>query len=81
MQVVNQCVLNIIVVTLTNDFVCSVNENMLEQMKSLQFDGVSIYKMYMETHIRPQYQKNKSKAIKELFLYLNLRQNVKLDGL
>lgn len=55
MQVVNQCVLNIIVVTLTNDFVCSVNENMLEQMKSLQFDGVSIYKMYMETDIRPQY--------------------------
>ena len=53
MQVVNQCVLNIIVVTLTNDFVCSVNENDLEQMKSLQFDGVSIYKMCMETHIRP----------------------------
>lgn len=46
---VNQCALNIIVTPLTNDIVCSVNENMFEQMKSLQFDGVSIY---METHYR-----------------------------
>lgn len=46
---VNQCALNIIVTPLTNDIVCSVNENMFEQMKSLQFDGVSIY---METNYR-----------------------------